>query len=580
MEKMLKRKFSLTEKGANDLVKAVKYTIIFNLFLMGTSTLSYWYLYDSTFIALDNKIPEFNFIKYILGFIILFVGIYISYFYQYNACFFASYEESGNKRISLAEKIRKLPLSFFGKKDLSDITATIMTDTAILEEGFSHYIPELIGSFVSTTLIGIGLFIFNFKMAIALLWVIPLSIILCCLTKKVQDTVGIKTKEIQLSYTDKIQECIENIRDIKANNRKDAHIKIVEKKLKDYEKSTIFGECLTGIFVNLSQMLLKLGIGTTMIVGIILLVSNEINILTFLIFMMVATRIFDPLSASLINLAAIFITFLSVDRMKKLENTKVQLGNKSISNKGYDIEFENVDFSYNEGKKIIDNISFVAKQGEVTALVGPSGGGKSTTIKLAARFWDINGGKITLGGEDISKIDPETLLKNYSIVFQDINLFNNTVMENIRIGRKNATDDEVIEASKQANCHEFIMKMPEGYNTFIGENGGRLSGGERQRMSIARALLKDAPIILLDEATSSLDIKTESAIQEAISKLIKNKTVIVIAHRMRTIVNADKIVFLRDGKISEIGVHRELMARKGDYSSMIKLQLSSLNWKI
>ncbi|MCC5910457.1 MAG: ABC transporter ATP-binding protein [Clostridiaceae bacterium] len=550
------------------------------MLLMSSSMLLYWFLRDSVLPVLENRTPMFAIGAYVAFSIALILLIFICYYFQYNATFLSAYQESSTKRISLAETLRRLPLSFFGKKDLTDLTTTIMFDTASMETAFSHFIPELYGSAVSTIIISIGMLCFNFKMGLSVLWVVPVSFLLCYATKKLQDKFGRKSKDAQLSYLEKMQECIENIKDIKSNNRKENHIDVMKKNLSQYENESVKGELVTGILVTSAQMILKVGIATSMFMGIYLLVNNEIDILTFLVFLMVATRIFDPLSGSLINLAAVFISLLSVERMKELENTPIQQGKENMLNQGFDIVFQDVKFAYNQNESVLNSVSFVAKQGEITALVGPSGGGKSTALKLVARFWDINSGKITIGGEDISKVDPEILLKEVSIVFQDVTLFNNTVLENIRIGKKDATDEEVILAAKAAKCHDFIMAMSNGYNTLIGENGSYLSGGERQRLSIARALLKDAPIVLLDEATSSLDIQNETAVQQAISRLTQNKTVIVVAHRMRTIANADKIVLLKEGKVHEIGTHKELISYPGEYANMITLQSQSANWKL
>lgn len=580
MKQYFKKIFSLSESGACDMVKATIWVVFCNIVLIFFSSILYLFLKDSVENVLENKTPILTVGIYVGLATVLFFILFICYYFQYNATFLASYKESSAKRINLAETIRKLPLSFFGKKDLTDFTTTIMSDVAMMETAFSHFIPQLYGAAISTIIISVGMFCLNVKMALSILWVVPISFFLCYATKKLQDYFGRKTKFIQLSYIQKVQECIENIKDIKANNRKASHINVIESHLNRYEKSSIKSELIVGICVNLAQMILKVGIATSMLMGIYLLASGEIDILLFLVFLMIATRIFDPLSVALINLAAIFISLLSVERMEELENTKIQQGKEIFNNSGFDIVFDEVKFAYNQDEPVLNGISFTAKQGEITALVGPSGGGKSTTIKIAARFWDIASGKITIGDEDISKIDPETLLKNISIVFQDVTLFDNTVLENIRIGKKGATYDEIILAAKAANCHEFIMALPDGYETLIGENGSFLSGGERQRISIARALLKDAPVVFLDEATSSLDIWNEAKVQQAISKLTKNKTVIVVAHRMRTIAGADKIVLIKDGKVNQIGTHAELMVQEGEYSQMIDLQVKSAQWKL
>ncbi len=599
MKKYLQKTFALTELGASELLKASTITVFINIVIMAVSGISYYFIQDTLLPILEDTAPVYIVLIYVGYAIFILFLLAVLYYFQYNFCYISAYEESANMRISLAETLRKLPLSFFGKKNLSDLTSTIMGDVSMMENAFSHFIPGFIGSIISTTIMGIGMFMFDWRLALSLTWVIPISFILCIASKKLQDYFLLKTKAIQLTYLDKIQECLENVKDIKANNRENAHLKIMDAHFENHENMSMKAEFVTGIFVSTAQMILKLGIATTMIVGVTLLATGEISLLTFLVFLMIASRIYDPLAGALINLAGIFISLKSVERMKEFENTKIQSGNHEMSPNGYDINFENVKFSYGSQEEtfgsqeetfgsqketldtsetVLNGVSFTAKQGEVTALVGPSGGGKSTAMKLAARFWDVNGGKISIGQQDVSEVDPETLLKEISIVFQDVTLFNNTVMENIRIGRKGATDDEVIEAAKNAQCREFIMSMPDGYNTLIGENGSKLSGGERQRLSIARALLKDAPIVLLDEATSSLDIQNESKVQKAISKLTQNKTVIVIAHRMRTIAGANKIVLLKEGKVSAEGSHSEMLKKSSDYANMIKLQTKSANW--
>ena len=580
MKNYLKKIFSLDDKGAKDLSSASMLTVLINIILIAINIPLYFFLYDTVIPVLNNMSPHYETVLYISYSLLLFIMLIVANYFQYNACYVSAYELSSNKRISIAETLRRLPLSFFGKKDLSDVATVIMSDTTMLETAFSHFVPQMIGSIISTTIIGISLLIFNFKMGLAIFWVVPVSFFLVIATKKFQDSFGIKSKSIQLSYLDKIQECIENVADIKSNNCKESHLLVMKDRLEKFENASIKGEFVIGILVNLAQMILRLGIGTSMIAGVYLLVSGDIDILFFLFSLMLVTRVFEPLSLALVNLAGTYMSLLSVARMKELENTKIQTGRESMNNDGYDIKFSNVSFSYHTDQPVLDDISFVAKQGSITALIGPSGGGKSTALKLASRFWDIDSGSITIGGENISEIDPETLLENISIVFQDVVLFDNTVMENIRIGRKSATDEEVIEVAKKASCHDYITALPNGYNTLIGENGCNLSGGERQRLSIARALLKDAPIVLLDEATSSLDVKNEIAVQQAIANLTKNKTVVIVAHRMRTIIGADKIVLLKEGRISEMGTHKELIKQEGDYVNMIKLQMETINWQL
>ncbi|MFI3202264.1 MAG: ABC transporter ATP-binding protein [Eubacteriales bacterium] len=580
MKNYFKKTLGLSDQGATDIIRANSAATFVNLFLMATSGVLYSFLKDSLTSSLNGERPSFDLLFYILYSLIIVVCIYISYYFAYNTSYMSAYNESATKRITLAETLRKLPLSFFGKKDLSDITTTIMTDAAELEHSFSHFIPVLVGSITSTTIISIGLLVFNVKMAIATLWVIPISFALCVMTRAYQRKFNVKSVGNRLDYDNKLTECIENIKDMKANNRKEAHQEDLERKLKSSERHNLITELGIGLPVCTAQMILKVGIATSMLMGVNLLGKEEIDLLTFLVFMVLVTRVFDPIAGALINLAATFHSLVSIDRMKDLEATKLQTGKEHFAPKGYDIVFDQVTFAYHDGETVINNASFIAKQGEITALVGPSGGGKSTALKLVARFWDVTKGSIRIGGENISEIDPETLLKSISIVFQDVTLFDNTILENIRIGKIGATDEEVMEAAKAAHCHEFVEKLSNGYHTFIGENGATLSGGERQRLSIARALLKDAPIVLLDEATSSLDIQSETAVQSAINRLTKEKTVIVIAHRMRTIAGANKIILLKEGKVAEEGTHNELMKHGANYANMVNLQVKSMNWKL
>ena len=517
---------------------------------------------------------------YIGGCVVCVILILVTTWFQYNGTFFATYIESGVRRISIAEKLRKLPLSYFGKRDLADLTSTIMNDSAVLETAFSHFIPELVGSVASTTIVALGLFAFDVKMAFAALWVLPVSFAIVLSSSKLQQKLGRKQMDAKMACADGIQECIETIQDIKSNNAEETYLKGLDKKIDNVEKQAIKTEFGTAVFVGSAQMILKLGIATTALVGAYQLINGSISVITMFMFLLVVSRLYDPLQGSLQNLAAIIASRTNIARMNEILDHDIQQGTEKMDNKGYDINFNNVSFSYNGKEKILNNVNFTAKQGEITALVGSSGGGKTTVSRLASRFWDTDSGTITVGGMDISKIEPETLLSLYSIVFQDVTLFNNTIMENIRIGRKDATDEEVLKAAKLANCDEFAKKLPNGYNSEIGENGCELSGGERQRISIARAFLKDAPIILLDEATASLDVENETLIQNALSKLIKDKTVLIIAHRMRTVADADKIVVLANGTVAESGTPTELKKQNGIYSHMASLQKQSNSWTI
>lgn len=575
MIEKLMHKYALSKQGASDMIKAIISATISNIILMVPVALLYYLVRDYMAGNLGDKV-----LFYVAGCLITFVLIGISTYIQYNATFLSTYVESGVRRVTLAEKLRKIPLSFFGKKDLSDLTSTIMNDCAQMETASSHFIPELFGACISTALIAIGLFFFDWRMAIAALWVLPVSFLIVGCSGKVQKSLNKKQMVLKMACADGIQECLENVRDLQAYNTQEDYMKGLTAKIKAVEKHAIVTELGTAVFVGSSQMILKLGIATVALVGGVLLAKGELDILTFFMFLMVVSRIYDPMQVSLQNLAAVIASGVQSDRLDEILSHEVQDGTNTMKHDGYDIEFSNVGFSYETGDVVLKDVSFVAKQGEVTALIGPSGGGKTTVSRLASRFWDSNRGSITVGGMDIYKVDPETLMSLYSIVFQDVTLFNNTIFENIRIGKMDATDEEVIAAAKLAHCDEFAEKLSDGWNTVIGENGSELSGGERQRISIARAFLKDAPIILLDEATASLDVDNETMIQESLSRLIKDKTVMIIAHRMRTVANADKIVVLKDGVVAESGTPSELDAKDGIYANMVKKQNLAADWAL
>jgi len=567
----LKHKYALSEKGAWDMIKAFAACTLSYLVLMLPVSLLYFLVGD----LLSGGVPDGRTAFYVAGIVVCLVLIALTTYLQYNATYLATYVESGVRRVTLAEKLRKLPLSFFGRKDLADLTSVVMADCATLETASSHWIPELMGSLLSTALTAAALFFFDWRMALAALWVLPVSFLVVVFSSKVQIALGKKQMALKMACADDIQECLESVRDLKANNAERRYMEGLDRKIRAVEKRAIITELGTAVFVASAQMILKLGIATVALVGGVLLADGSLDLLTFFMFLLVISRVYDPMQMSLQNLAAIIATSIQCERMNEILEHPIQTGAEVLTNEGCDIVFDHVGFAYNSGETVLRDVSFTAKQGEVTALIGPSGGGKTTVSRLAARFWDAASGTINVGGMDVTKVDPETLMGLYSIVFQDVTLFNNSVLENIRVGKKDATDEEVLHAARMANCDEFAQRLPEGWHTQIGENGSELSGGERQRISIARAFLKNASIILLDEATASLDVENETRIQQALSRLIRGKTVLLIAHRMRTVSGADKIVVLEDGVVSECGSPEELYAQNGVYRRMVQLQMEA-----
>jgi len=580
MLKAIQKRFALTEKGARDFIKGAFFTTMMDIAFMLTAVYLFVFLDEylgQVFEPSDRVLRGIPYYALLgLGFMVI---IYIVAVFQYKSTFTTVYEESANRRISLAEKLRKLPLAFFGEKNLSDLTSTIMDDTTQLEHTFSHAVPQVFASIISIILVASGLFFYNWQLSLALFWVVPAAAAVILVSKRLQYREFLSGYKVKREVTEKIQEGLETIQEIKSYTREAQYMAELGNILDDYEGHLIRGELLVGGLVNSAQGILKLGLASVIIVGAGLLSSGNIPLFTYLVFLMVASRVYTPVSEVFNNLAALFYLDVRINRMKEMEALPVQQGEEVFHPDHYDIEFQDVDFSYEEGRKVLHGVSFTARQGEITALVGPSGGGKSTSSKLAARFWDIKKGKILLGGQDISGIDPETLLRYYSVVFQDVVLFNTSVMNNIRIGKHDATDEEVMRVAALARCDEFVNKLPDGYNTVIGENGETLSGGERQRISIARALLKDAPIVLLDEATASLDVENETKIQAAISRLVQDKTVLIIAHRMRTVANADKILVLENGRIAEQGQPEELKRKNGIFARMLSMQAEAFTVK-
>ena len=576
----LQKKYALSDQGAKDLFKAIVYSVLANISLMLPVALLAIVLNAMLPVALGMEDKTAGLAWYTAAGIIILVIIFIFHYLQYTKAYIGTYEESERRRITLAEKLRTLPLGFFHEHDLADLTSTIMGDCASFEHAFSHTVPQFFGALISTAIVCIVLLIMNWKMGLALLWVAPVAFAIVLLSRKWQEKLGKKYMTERMNLSEGIQECLETVQDIKACNQENTYLKKLDAKMDIAEKAQISSEMVSASLVTTGQMILRLGLVTVIVVGSSLILHGKISLFTYILYLIAASRLYDPLSGAMANMAELFGANLQVNRLKEIQEYPLESGQKDYHTKGYDVTFDHVKFSYEEGKPVLKDVSFTAKQGQVTALVGPSGGGKSTVAKLAAKFYDLDGGKITLGGVDIAKLDSVALMKDFSIVFQDVVLFNNTIMENIRVGRKGASDTDVIAAAKAAKCHEFIENLPQGYQTVIGENGSTLSGGECQRLSIARALLKDAPVILLDEATASLDVDSETQIQEAISELVSGKTVLVIAHRMRTIEAADQIVVLDKGVVAEKGNHDTLMKKNGLYRKLVDLQTEAANWKL
>ena len=578
--KYLQKKYALSNQGAKDLFKGIIYSALAYISLMLPVALLAYVLGVLLAPLTGQGQKNINTLLYTVIGIVVLVLIFILHYLQYTVTYIGTYEESERRRITLAEKLRTLPIRFFQERDLSDLTSTIMSDCAGFEHAFSHTVAQFWGSILSTAIVCIALLIYDWRMGLALLWVAPISFAIVLLSRKLQVKMGKKHINAKLELAEGIQECLETVQDIKACNLEEQYLKKLDKKIDNSEKAQISSETMTASLVTAGQMILRLGLATVIVVGNALMLKGETNLFSYILFLIAASRIYDPLSGAMTNMAELFGVDLQVDRLKSIQDYPEENGKKEYNTNGYDITFDHVGFSYESGKPVLRDVSFTAKQGQVTALVGPSGGGKSTIANLAAGFYAVDSGKITLGGTDIAPIDSVALMKDFSIVFQNVVLFNNTIMENIRVGRKNASDEDVIKAAKAANCHDFIEKLPNGYQTVIGENGSTLSGGECQRLSIARALLKDAPVILLDEATASLDVDNETEIQEAITNLVHGKTVLIIAHRLRTVESADKIIVLDGGVVAESGTHNELMQKKGLYHKLVELQTAASDWKL
>ena len=572
------RKYALTDQGVQNTKKGTFWTVLVNLVVMGGVSILYLVmsglmetLTDGT--ALPTALPV------LAGLAAFALLSFLTHLQQYKATYGLVYGEVKTTRLRLAERLRKLPLGFFGKRDLADLTETLMGDVNRMEHVWSHVLGYLYGSYISTAVIAVCLLWYDWRLALACLWGVPVAFGLLFGSRKLTERQAERTKRAAVRVSDGMQEALENVREIRATNQEERYLAGLYRKIDDHERIMIRGELVTGLFVNGASVIMRLGVATTILVGAGLILSGQIDFMLLFLFLMVITRIYAPFDQSLALIAELFVSQVSADRMNALFDTPIAEGAEAFHPKGHDIVFDHVNFAYDE-KAVLHDVSFTAKEGEITALVGPSGSGKSTCARLAARLWDVTGGAIRVGGVDIATVDPEVLLTDYSMVFQDVVLFDDTVMENIRLGRRGASDAEVMAAARAANCEEFVSKLPQGYQTPIGENGAKLSGGERQRISIARALLKDAPIVLLDEATASLDVENETKVQGALSRLLAGKTVLVIAHRMRTVAGADHIVVLKDGKVAQQGSPQALMAEGGLFRHMVELQNQSARWQL
>ena len=579
MGEQLKRKYALTDKGLANTKKGAAWTVIVNLTMMAGMGILY-YLMQGYMDTLTSGAPlprAWVFLGLVAAFVVL---SFFTHLEQYHTTYGLVYREIKDTRISIAERLRKLPLGYFGKRDLADLTETIMGDVNRLEHVWSHCLGYLYGAYISTAIIAVMLFVYDWRMALACLWGVPVAFLLLFGSRRIQKRSSQKLKADALAVSDNIQESIENIREIRATNREKEYLDRLYQKIDRFESTNRKGELVIGLFVNGASIIMRLGVATTILTGASLVLKGSIDFMLMFLFLMVITRIYAPFDQALALIAEMFVSQVSASRLNEIHDTPTAEGAEVFEPKGHDIVFDNVSFAYDD-HDVLKGVSFTAKEGEVTALVGPSGSGKSTCARLAARLWDVSEGSIKVGGVDISTVDPEVLLTDYSMVFQDVVLFDDTVMENIRLGKHGATDEEVRAAAAAANCDEFVEKLPQGYDTPIGENGDKLSGGERQRISIARALLKNAPIVLLDEATASLDVENETKVQGALSRLLAGKTVLVIAHRMRTVEAADKIVVLTEGQVVEEGSPAELLAREnGVFRRMAQLQSASASWSI
>ena len=573
--------FALTDQGMKDFMRGAGFCALANLMLMLPIVVLYFVASDFVRYLGEPAIGLPGMAPYVVGIVAALAVMFVTQMWEYRATYTVVYKESARKRIAIAERLRLLPLSFFGKRDLADLTSVIMKDCSDQERLFSHTMPQIFGMGASTLVFAAMMFAFDWRLAASALWPIPVALVALLLTARVQKSHTAKKNAASLSFVDGLQEYLECHREIRSLNKVGAFQSDLGRRIDRFEREKIGAELAMGVAVCSAQGFLRLGIASVIVVGTMLLVTGRVDFLVFFVYLLAVTRVYDPINVILQAVAELMDMSLSLKRMRAIENEPIQTGSTSFEPQGYDVAFDDVGFAYADGEDVLDGVSFTAREGQVTALVGASGSGKSTAVKLASRFWDVSSGAVFVGGVDVSTVDPETLLSSFSEVFQDVVLFDDTVRENIRLGKKNATDEEVLAAAKAARCDEFVERLPNGYDTLIGENGGRLSGGERQRISIARALLKNAPIVLLDEATASLDVENETQVQAALSELLQGKTVLVIAHRMRTVDNADKIVVLEGGRVVEQGSPAELREKpEGRYRRMLELQRESAAWAL
>lgn len=581
----LKEAYALSDQGIRGAKWGTFWTCVTNLVTMGGMA-ALFFAMDAFVKHLTQGAELPGIAPFAIGLVAFFALLFLSNWQQYNYTYNVFYEESGRQRIELAERLRKLPLAFFGRRDLADLTETILGDVRVMEHAYSHVLGELFGAVLSTAIVFVCCLAFNWQLALAAFWSVPVAFAILFATRKPMEPVIRRTRDTAVTVSEGVQETLDCVREIRATNQETHYLSRLNAKIDAAERTTTGAELANGLLVNSSFVVLRLGIATTLICGASLVAAGQVDFMVMFAFLLVVSRIYAPFDQCLILMAELFSAKNSARRMQEIMHEPLAAGSTEFSPANHDVTFSHVAFSYGAdtdgraGDAVLTDVSFTAKEGQVTALVGPSGSGKSTCARLAARFWDATAGTVSVGGVDVSNVDPETLLKDYAVVFQDVLLFDDTVMGNIRLGRRGATDEEVLAAARAANCDEFVRRLPQGYDTPIGENGSKLSGGERQRISIARALLKDASIVLLDEATASLDVENETQVQQALSRLLAGKTVIVIAHRMRTVENADHIVVLRDGVVAEQGSPAELKAADGLFAHMVQLQKESDAWQL